>query len=175
MTEKQWVVAELTKQGEEDIPERVSAVLRGQLGDDVDIFVPAQSFSRRGNYMTICLMEGYVFIEGGKPAGTYLDLEGSLYISRILTRDETYGRYLVYVGDNEVQTLRERLLEQTRREFRAGDEVEVIEGVYENLEGTVLSVDTNTKKAMIKIHDLVSINTVVELPLQFLAQAREED
>lgn len=168
---KQWVVAELTYQGENEVPERLIQILQDSYGVDTDMFIPAQTFYRRNSYVTICLMEGYIFLEGGRPASFYLDLEGTRYISKILTKDDPLGRYLSYVSHGEIEAMRGKLLEQTRREFQEGDVVEVVEGVYEHLDGTVVALNQEAKTALVKIHDLLSIDTVVELPLQFLAKS----
>lgn len=166
---KQWVILELTRFGEKEKPEDLISLIRGETGiSDLEIFVPSTSFSRRDNWVTICLMEGYIFMEGGRPAGFYFDLEEIPYLSRVLTRDERTGRYIVYVPDEEVVKLQTRLRDQTLRDFGEGDTVEIIEGAYESLEGTVIDFNPQTKNAFIRIHELVSLDTVVELPLQFL-------
>lgn len=163
---KLWVTVELSYLGEKQLPEDLYTVLRKYIEDDLDVFIPAVSYQRKDNSMVICLMEGYAFIEGGRPAGYYLELESSPYIKRVLTRDESSGRYLEYVQDKDIEVLRHNLEVQTIRTFETGDEVEVVEGSFKNLEGTILEVQD--EKALVKIHDLVSIKTIVELPLQFL-------
>lgn len=166
---KQWVILELSHLGEKENPKDLVTLLQGDIGDkEVDIFVPSTSFHRRDNWVTICLMEGYIFIRGGLSAGFYFNLEDSAYIQRVLTRDEPHGRFLVYVPDSEVEDLKERLRTQTLRDFGEGDKIEIIEGAYESLEGTVLDFNPNTDRALVEIHELVSIETIVELPLQFL-------
>lgn len=171
MTEssKQWVILELSHMGEKESPPDLVKLLQGDIGDEeVEIFVPSASFHRRDNWVTICLMEGYIFMEGGLAAGFYFDLERSAYIQRVLTRDEPHGRFIVYIPGDEVDELKARLRTQTLRDFGEGDYVEIIEGAYENLEGTVLDFNPQTDHALVEIHELVSIETIVELPLQFL-------
>lgn len=166
---KQWAILELSNMGEKEDPEDLIALLEGDIGEDtVEIFIPSTSFYRRDNCVTICLMEGYIFIESGKAAGFYFDLERSPYIQRVLTRDEPHGRFIVYVPDTEIKELKSRLRKQTFRDFGEGDHVEIIEGAYENLEGTVLDFNPETDRALVEVHELVSIETIVELPLQFL-------
>lgn len=166
---KQWVILELTRLGEKEKPEDLVSLIQGETGiSDLEIFIPSTSFHRRDNWVTICLMEGYIFMEGGRRAGFYFDLEEIPYIARVLTRDEPTGRYIVYVPNEEVDKLKSRLRTQTLRDFGEGDTIEVIEGAYESLEGTVIDFNPETKHAFVKIHELVSLDTVVELPLQFL-------
>jgi transcription antitermination factor NusG len=167
--DKQWVILELSRMGERERPEDLFQILKREAGsDDLDIFVPSVSFSRRDNWVTICLMEGYAFIEGGRPAGFYFDLEDSPYVSKVLTRNESNGRFLVYVSHDEILKLKERLRDQTIRDLKEGDTVEVTSGAYSSLEGTVIDFTQDNTHALIKIHDLVSLDTIVELPLQFL-------
>lgn len=170
-TDKQWVTLELTRLAEKEKPEDIITLIKGDAGvqgDDIEFFIPSTSFNRREKWVTICLMEGYLFVEGGRPAGFYLGLEQCPYVSRVLTRDERSGRYIVYIPDDQIQELKVRLRDQTLRDFGEGDKVEIIEGAYENLEGTVVDFNPSTKQAFVKIHELVSLDTIVELPLQFL-------
>ena len=167
---KKWVTIELTRSAEREKPENLLKLLRGDgsIPDDLEIFLPATSFNRRDNWITVCLMEGYAFVEAGRPAAFYFQLEDSAYVSRVLSRDERIGRFLIYVPNDKIQHLKDRLREQTLRDFEDGDTVEIIEGAYQNLEGTIIEFKEGDDKAFIKIHDLISIDTIVELPLQFL-------
>ena len=165
----QWVILELTNMGEKEDPEDLVSLLRNDMGDkDVEVFIPSTSFYRRDNCVTICLMEGYIFLESGESAAFYFDLESSPYIQRVLTRDEPHGRFIVYVPEQEIKDLKSRLRKQAFRDFGEGDKVEIIEGAYENLEGTVIDFNPETDQALVDIKELVSIDTIVELPLQFL-------
>jgi transcription antitermination factor NusG len=173
VVEKQWVVLELSRLGERESPEDLVAMLRRETGDDLEIFIPSKTFVRKGNRITICLMEGYMFLEGGKSAGFYLDLEYLPFISKALTKDEKAGRFLLYVPDSEIIILKEKLKEETRSEIHKNDEVCIIGGVYENLEGVVVDFNPLTAYAMVSIQGLSSIDTIVELPFQFLERKND--
>lgn len=165
----QWVTFELTRMGEKEKPEDLVEIIETETGDtEAEVFVPATSFQRRDNWVTICLMEGYIFMEGGQPASFYFDLESLPYIERVLSRDVSSGRYIEYVPNEEVQELKQRLRKRSLRDFGKGDEVEIIEGAYENLEGEVIEFNPENERALVDIDELVSLDTIVELPLQFL-------
>lgn len=175
--DKKWVTLELTRRAEKEKPEDLKTLLKGEasIPDDLELFIPATSFDRRDNFVTVCLMEGYVFLEGGRPSSFYFHLENCSYVSRVLSRDESTGRYLAYVPDEKIQDLKDRLRKQTLRDFGEGDEVEIIGGAYDNLEGEVVEFNKDDDHAFVKIDGLVSIDTIVELPLQFLRKTREYD
>jgi len=167
MTDKKWVIMELSYQGEQKTPEELALLLRGQLGGGADIFIPAVTFSRRNSTVTICLMEGYFFIEASLPTSTYFDLEDTTYVRKVLTRDESKGRFLYYVDQAMIDDLKSRLKEQTVRNIQVGDMVKVVEGPYSKLSGEILSLVEGEDRALIHIVDLKSMEVIVELPFQF--------
>jgi len=155
--------------GEKERPEDLKDLLLQEMPDkDLEIFMPSVSFYRRENAVTVCVLEGYVFLRGGHPAGLYFEFESSPYISRVLSRDERSGRYLQYVPNSDIEVLRQRLLEQAAREIEVGDAIEVTDGAYQSLTGEVVGLSPEEDKAYVSIDGLVSIDTFVELPLQFV-------
>lgn len=169
LVDRQWVVLELTRLGEKEKPEDLLEILKNEVDDDdVEIFIPAKTFIRKNNRTSVTLMEGYVFFSGGKPASFYFDLEDMPQISKVLTKDDNTGRYIKYLPDNEIQTLKDKLQVLTVSHIEEGDRVDIIDGVYKNLEGVVLGFNVSTEYALVQIIGLVSLETVVELPLQFL-------
>lgn len=169
MNEDYWVTLELSRMGEKKRPEELQQLLEAEVSHkDVDIFIPAISFYRKDNAVTVCLMEGYAFVRAGHPACFYFEFEKSPYINRVLSRDERSGRYLEYVPESAISDLRRQLQEYTVREIEVGDEIIVDEGAYQNLEGTVMGLNPAGEAAYVRIHELKSLTTVVELPLQFL-------
>lgn len=170
MTEqkKQWVTVELTSHAERLAPDEIEMFLRSQVDEDIDIFVPGSSYRRKDNLVTVWLMEGYAFIEAGKSAGFYFDLEQTNYVSKILTRDERGSRFLLYIGNEEVKSLRERLRKQTVVNVQEGDIVEIDDGIYEGLEGEILVLYEQDQKAEIQFSQLKSIDTIAKIPLTFL-------
>lgn len=164
-----WVTLELSRLGEKERPEDLEDLLRSEVpGKDVEIFIPAASFYRRDNAVTVCVLEGYAFMRAGHPAVFYFEFEDSPYINRVLSRDEQGARYLQYVPNSNIEKLRRSLAEQTVREFNENDRIEVTDGVYKSLTGVVVGLSPDHETAYISIEGLVSLKTYVELPLQFV-------
>ena len=167
--ETRWVTLELSRKGEKEEPEALRDLLSHAAGGkDVEIFVPAMSYFRKDHALTLTVMEGYAFVRAGFPAAFYFEFEKSPYVSKVLSTDDRTGRYLCYVPDSAIQEMRSQLRDQSIREVDQGDEVSIVDGVYAGLEGTVLKVLDNDEDALVNIHGLVSIETVVEFPLQYL-------
>ena len=125
--------------------------------------------------MTICLMEGYFFIEAALPTSAYFDLEGTTCVRRVLTRDESDGsRYIYYADQPVIDDLKKRLKEQTVRDIQEGDMVRIIEGPYSKLGGKILSLVDGADKALVHIVDLKSMEVIVELPFQFFEHLNED-
>lgn len=164
-----WVTLELSRMGEKERPEDLHDLLLAEFPDkDVEIFIPAQSFFRRDNAVTVCVLEGYAFIKAGHPAAFYFEFENSPYVSKVLSRDEKEGRYLQYVHQDSIDSLRSKLQVQSIREIKVGDAVTIHEGVYSNMTGVVQGLNSNGEDAYVSIDGLVSLETFVVLPLQFL-------
>jgi len=169
-----WVTLELSRLGEKERPEDLEELLRSEVPDkELDIFIPAASFYRRENAVTVCVLEGYAFVRGGYPANFYFEFESSPYIAKVLSLDDRGARYLQYVPEAKIQELRQRLLDQTVREIEEGDFVEITDGAYQNLKGHVVGLSPDGEKAYISIEGLVSLDTYVELPLQFVKKVDE--
>jgi transcription antitermination factor NusG len=165
-----WVVVELSHQGEKKSTSELIPLIENEIGSDLEIFVPSLTYSRYDRNVTICLMEGYFFVEGGRAASTYFVLEESPYVQRVLSRDEDSGRYLCYVGQETVDELRGKLQKQAARDIRVGDYVLVNEGAYQSLKGKILDVFMERERATVHIVDLKSMEIIVELPFQFFGR-----
>lgn len=164
-----WVTLELSRMGERELPEELTRMLKAMCPDtDLEVFIPAVSFYRRDHAVTVCVLEGYAFVRAGLPASFYFDFESSPFISRVLSRDERKGRFLQYVPDEDIVQLKHKLAIQSVREIKIGDRVEISDGAYRNLSGVVEGMSPDKTKAYITVEGLVSLETAVELPLQFI-------
>lgn len=168
MTDRKWVILELSRKGEKEDPNILDKILRVTLQkDDIDVFVPAISFSRRETSVTICLMEGYAFVEAGHSAQVYYDLESSDYVAKVLST-AGHGRHLYYLEDEKIQEMKKDLKERAFRDHQIGDVVDIVEGVYESLTGRIVDILMDQARAFVRIEELKSIETIVELPFTFL-------
>lgn len=164
-----WVTLELSRMGEKERPEDLIKFLIAEVPDkEVELFIPAASFYRRDNAVTVCVLEGYAFVRGGHPAVFYFDFEHSPYVAKVLALDDRGARYLQYVPNDKIEELRARLIEQSIREIEVDDLVEITDGAYRNLKGQVVGLSPDGETAYLSIDGLVSLDTYVELPLQFV-------
>lgn len=165
---KQWVTVELTYYAQKRTPKELHQFLCEHIDKDLEVFVPASSFERKGNSVNIWLMEGYAFIEAGEPSGFYFDLEQTPYVEKILTRDERSSRFLLYIQDEEIESLKADLRKETVVDVEEGDIVEIDSGIYEGLTGEILVLYEEDEEAEIKFSELKSIDTIAKIPLTFL-------
>jgi len=165
---RQWVVVELSHQGEKRTPSDIRTLLGQALGGGVEVFVPALTFTRRDTRVTLYVMEGYAFVEAGLSTDRYFDLEESSYVARVLSKTENSGRYLCYVPQQTIADLERQLQVLAARKIEVGDLVQIIEGSYSQLLGEVLHVWPDRDAATVHVTDLESMEVIVELPYQFL-------
>lgn len=165
---KRWVVLELSHQGEKKTPQELETLLRQHLGDAVEVFVPAMTFTRRETCVTIYVMEGYVFVGAGLSTERYFDLEDTIYIQTVLSQEEADGRYLRYVPHSTVQELETKLQRLVSRSIQPGDQVCITQGAYSQLMGKILHVFPEDERATVHVTDLESMEVIVELPYQFM-------
>lgn len=170
----QWVILELSNQGEKELPEDLKRSLEKMASKEVEIFVPSRSFYRRENAKTICVLEGYIFMRAGYSPGFYFEFENSPFIAKVLAEERTKGRYLQYLDDDNIQQLRAKLDVVSIREVELEDRVKIIEGVYSDMEGVVKWMDDEKTEAAIEILGLKSLNTYVTVPVQFLIKTSDD-
>lgn len=175
MSERKWVVLELSHHGEKMTQTELQLLMQEEVGDGVEIFIPSVTFARRDSTMTICLMEGYFFIESVLPPSTYFALEETSYVQRVLTRDDAGSRFLYYVGQKTIDELRTKLQKQAARDIKVGDYVRVCEGAYSELKGKILEVYPKKKRASVHVVDLKSMKVIVELPFQFFEPVGDDE
>jgi transcription antitermination factor NusG len=166
-----WVALELTYQGEAKVEDgTLEKVLRYDLGVDSNfpIFVPAATYLKLDKPITVHLLEGYVFISTGLPETAYFALEKKAYISKIMssTSPTSRMRVLTTVADNYIQKLQTQLRQMIVSDVEINSRVKVLDGLYKNLDGAVLSL-SGTDYAHVQI-DLRSIRIIATVPMAFL-------
>lgn len=169
MTQEQspkWVVIELSHVGERECPETLEKSLRRMLGETVEIFIPALIYTRRGRTITMDRVEGYIFVTAELPSGCYFDLEDSEYFKSVLSIGKDEDRTLHYTSNREIEKIKRSLQRMIPDDFKVGDQVVVVQGVYTNLKGKILDIEED--RAEVHIEGLKSLVTIVTLPLVFL-------
>lgn len=170
-----WITLELSRLGETKLIEgTLLASLRRDLGVDENfqIFVPAATFVKNGRPVTIHLMQGYVFIAAGLEEACYFILEHKPYVVQVLAQRSPSGlRVLNVISDANIQELRLQLRTLLAAGVEVGARVQILEGLYENLEGEVLTVEQEKADVLIELRSLV---TIAHLPKLFLDLLPEE-
>lgn len=146
-----WLILVISD-GIEDINyHEIESTLFNIFGDKIDYFIPIYH-ERMGSYIsTSVLIEGYVFVRDCPEIRQNLNIiqetrifSGALFLS---------GKYQT-VSSDVIGSLRKKLKNSLKRKFIVGMKVKVLEGVFKNLKGEVISIEENGKKVMIKIKRL---------------------
>jgi len=170
-----WVVIELTRSGEQRAEEGTLArILQETLGvSEHPVFIPAATYNRSGNRVTIHLMEGYVFLAAGLSDVQYLALEEkSPYVKKVLISRGGGGLPVLSVlPDREVEEMRRKLREHIAADIEANMRVMVNQGTYAKLDGLVIDVDDEEARVLIELR---SFKVIRSIPRVFLEPMEEE-
>ena len=166
-----WVVLELTRLGEQRAEDGTLAVgIRDALGCEPShpVFVPSAMYSRQDNeVVAVHLMEGYAFVASGLADTTYFNLETSCPMVRqvlsVVGSDEL--RALSTLPNSAIEEMRQRLRSTVATDLEVGMQVTINEGVFTNLTGKVMALETD--EAVVSI-ELRSLDIVAALPRVFL-------
>jgi len=161
----QWVVIELSYLGEMKSDEGVlEDTLRKDLGvkSEFPIFIPATTYYKNGNPVTLHLMQGYIFLSSGLPSTTYFALEKKPYINQVLSEDNHLGiRSLSVIPSTHVEALKAKLRAAVSEGISINTHVKVLEGPYEHMEGEVILLQDETASVLFSLR---SRQLIVNLP-----------
>lgn len=164
-----WVAVELSYHGETKVDNgTIVKTLRKDLGvrSDFPIFVPATTYLKNGKPVTLHVMQGYVFVGTGLPSTKYFALENQPYVNRILSEEGSNNmRALSVVDDSHICSLKKKMRVKSTSGLCGDTYVDIIAGLYENMEGKILSVSGDNATVHIKLR---SIEVVTDLPKIFL-------
>jgi len=146
-----WLILELSDVIEDVNYHEIESTLLNILGDKVDYFIPIHH-EKMGSYVsTSILIEGYVFVKDSLEVRQNLNnirdnriFLGALFLS---------GKYQT-VNSDIINRLKRKLKNSLKRKFVVGMKIRVLEGVFKNLKGEVISIEDNGKKVMIRIKRL---------------------
>jgi DNA polymerase-1 len=163
----EWVVLELSPQGEDEDPE----VLRKSIGKSIkslkDVFVPASIITRGHTRSVYKLIENYIFVRRTQSDQVYFKLEGSKYIASVLTVFDHRVRKISAVPDNSIDQMRLQLHVETEQGIEVDDDVLVMSGAYSGIVGKVVEniPENNAVQVYIKLR---SKQALITLPRSFL-------
>lgn len=166
-----WVTLQLSPLGEQKVQDgSLVCLLRQQLGmeNDFPIFVPSVRIDRYGKTEAIHLMEGYVFVPSSLEEDQYYALEGRALINKVMTRKSGYGtRQLEIVPDRHIQELKDKLNKMLTADVVEDLPVQIIGGIYSNLDGKVLCVELDHVLLRIELQSLVVIARLPKTNVKF--------
>lgn len=165
-----WVVLELSSQGEAEDPDVLLEALKKPLSG-AEIFIPASISIVGDSRIVHKLIDNYVFVRRTLPDTTYFRLEGTKYVSAILTttiqQGSRYQRQIAGVSDRDIDKMRRQIHIETEQGIEVGDEVQVMSGPYRGINGKVVEdiLETSTVQVYIKLR---SKQTLISLPRSFV-------
>jgi len=163
----EWVVLELSPQGEEEDPEVLLSALKRRLRVEVEVFVPASVSIVGDSRISHKLIDNYVFVRRTLRDSAYLQLEGTKYVSSVLTARKGRVRHIVCVTDKDIDQMRRQISVETEQGINVGDEVQVMSGPYKGINGRVIEEIPETDSVQVYIQ-LRSKQAIVTLPRSFL-------
>jgi len=172
----EWVVLELSPQGEDEDPE----VLRKAVGKAVkslkDVFVPASIITRGHSRSVYKLVENYIFVRRTQQDQVYFKLEGSKYVASVLTVVEHRVRKISPVFDRSIEQMRRQLHVETEQGIEVGDEVLVMSGAYSGINGKVIEniPENNSVQVFIKLRSKQALLTLPRSFLKFVSKETED-
>lgn len=164
-----WLILELNETVESINYQEIESALCSIFGDKVDYFIPIHHECIGSYISTSVLMEGYVFIKDCAEVRQNLN---SLQESRIFVGALFGAGKFQTVDSDVIKTLKKKLKNSLKRRFNIGVKVVVLEGIFKNLIGEVISIEENGKKIMIKIKRL-SREIIAPIPSTLLREVQE--
>lgn len=148
MSQSDWYIIEINEHGDTaTYPELVAAV-QSVFGSDVEYFIPIYH-EQLGSYTsTNTLFEGYAFVKNSDRVRSNLaNIKDSQMFSGLLKM----GGKAQMLDSKEINSLRRKLKNSLNKKFQTGVKVKVHEGVFQNLEGEILTMEDNGRIANVKI------------------------
>jgi transcription antitermination factor NusG len=168
-----WVVLELSPQGEDEDPDVLRASLARSLRGS-EIFIPA-SISKVGDSRVVHkLIDNYVFVKREHPDQHYFRMEGSKYVTSVLTVKDGRVRKISVVRDVDIAKMRRQIQVETEQGIEVDDEVEVMSGAYKGIRCKVIEEIRENETVQVYVN-LRSKQTIVTLPRSFLKYVPAEN
>ena len=107
-----------------------------------------------------------MFVGTGLPETTYFSLEKKAYVSKVMSvLGSSRMRVLNTVADSYVKELQKQLRQMIVSDVEINSTVKVLDGLYKNLDGSVLSISNDYAHVQIELR---SIRIIATVPLAFL-------
>jgi transcription antitermination factor NusG len=143
-----WIIVELSEQADSaNYPELRSAV-QSVFGADADFFIP-KHHEEMGSYIsTNTLFDGYIFVKDSEEVRNRLsNVKESRFFQGILKQ----AGKISTVDSHIIGGLRKKLKNSLKKKFKTGVKVKILEGLFQNLVGNVISTEDNGRIVNIQV------------------------
>jgi transcription antitermination factor NusG len=143
-----WLILELSEAGESASRAELEAALTRMLGENAEWFIPIHH-EMMGSYVsTSVLIDGYVFIrDKGNVRNALAEIRDHRMFSKVLKN----GGKFTTVDRSTVNILKDKLRESIKREFDPGTQVKILDGIFTDLVGEVISSEDDGRKVVVRI------------------------
>jgi hypothetical protein len=162
--EDSWVVLELNSRSEGEDPDIVTKSIRGTLGKDVEVFLPAAVTEIGGDRVVYYLINGYAFVRHtGLESKDYIRLEGTRFVQSALTGLSEGKRRIALVSTADIERMRDQLKREVDQDIGIGDTVLIVTGAYRNIQAKVIEDISENDEVQVLVA-LRSKQAIVTLP-----------
>jgi 5'-3' exonuclease/transcription antitermination factor NusG len=174
---KDWVVLELGPKADGEDPDIIRASIRHSIRD-AEVFIPA-SVTKMGDDRVIqYLVEGYAFVRRKHPDETYLRLENTKYVDRVLRHLVTVGgprsiKQIAVVPNDEIEKLRRQVRIEVDQGISVGDLVMITSGPYRQITARVENeiLEQDSVQVFIKLRSKEAIITLPRACLRLVQKS----
>jgi 5'-3' exonuclease/transcription antitermination factor NusG len=172
----EWVVLELSPQGEDEDPEVLRKAVGRAIKNAKDVFVPASIITHGHSRSVYKLVENYIFVRRTQPDPVYFKLEGSRYIITVLTILEHRIRKISTIPESSIEKMRRQLHAETEQGIEVGDDILIMSGAYSGINGKVIEniPENNSVQVFVKLRSKQALLTLPRSFLKFVSKEIED-
>jgi transcription antitermination factor NusG len=144
----EWIIIELNEHSDSAGYPELKAAVQSIFGVDVDFFIP-KHHEEMGSYIsTNTLFDGYVFVKDCEDVRNNLpNVKESRFFQGVLKQ----GGKISTVDSHVIGGLRKKLKNSLKKKFKTGANVKILDGIFQNLVGSVISTEDNGRIVNIQI------------------------
>jgi transcription antitermination factor NusG len=143
-----WIIIELSEQSDSASYPELKAAIQNIFGSEAEFFIP-KHHEEMGSYIsTNTLFDGYVFVKDCEDVRDRLaNIKESRFFQGVLKQ----ARKISTVDSHTIGGLRKKLKNSLKKKFKAGANVKILDGIFQNLVGNVISTEDNGRIVNIQI------------------------
>jgi transcription antitermination factor NusG len=144
----EWYIIELSEYGDAATYSELIAATQSVFGKEAEYFIPIHHEQMGSYFSTNILFEGYIFVKDSEEVRKNL-----IYLKdcRIFNGLLKMCGKTKMLSSRAIGGLRKKLKNSLGKKYKPGVRVKINEGVFQNLEGEIQSMEDNGKVANVKI------------------------